>query len=101
MQPNRPATVVVVLAAGAGTRMKSATPKALHPVLGVPIVGHVLRIAEQLKPARMIVVTGHKRDAVEAWIDTQSYGCEVRFVEQAEQRGTGHAVKMAVPVVKT
>lgn len=97
MQPNRPATVVVVLAAGAGTRMKSATPKALHPVLGVPIVGHVLRIAEQLKPARMIVVTGHKRDAVEAWIDTQSYGCEVRFVEQAEQRGTGHAVKMAVP----
>jgi bifunctional UDP-N-acetylglucosamine pyrophosphorylase / glucosamine-1-phosphate N-acetyltransferase len=97
MQPNRSATAVVVLAAGAGTRMKSATPKALHPVLGVPMVGHVLRIAEQLKPGRMVVVTGHQRAAVEAWIGAQQWNCDVHFVEQAEQRGTGHAVKMAVP----
>ena len=97
MQPDRKGTTVVVLAAGAGTRMKSATPKALHPVLGLPMVGHVMRIAESLNPGRIVVVTGHAREAVEGWIGSQKWACEVAFVEQAEQRGTGHAVMQAVP----
>lgn len=88
---------VVILAAGQGTRMKSALPKALHPVLGVPMVGHVMRIAEALQPGRMILVTGHGRAAVQEWIGGQTWACPVRFVEQADQRGTGHAVQMALP----
>ncbi len=100
MQTQRSQTAVIILAAGMGTRMKSTTPKALHPILGVPMVGHVLRIAEVLKPAQMIVVTGHKREDVEAWIDTQRWSCAVDFVEQADQRGTGHAVQMAVPALR-
>lgn len=99
MNVDRKQTAVIVLAAGAGTRMKSATPKALHPVLGVPMVGHVLRIAERLRPGRMIVVTGHGREAVEAWISSEKWSCDVDFVEQAERRGTGHAVQMAVPAL--
>ena len=96
MTTDHASTAVVVLAAGAGTRMKSDTPKALHPVLGVPMVGHVLRTAETLQPDRLIVVTGHKRQAVETWIGQQQWSCPVLFAEQAEQRGTGHAVQMAV-----
>ncbi len=93
----RPDTAIVILAAGQGTRMKSSRPKALHEVLGLPMIGHVMRVAETLQPGRMVIVTGHGRDQVQGWIGSQSWSCDVRFVEQAEQRGTGHAVQMALP----
>jgi len=82
---------VIVLAAGEGTRMRSTTPKVLHEVGGRTMLGHVLLAAASLQPARTLVVVGHGRDAVTASLpDTAS------AVIQAEQRGTGHAVRVAL-----
>ncbi len=87
---------IVVLAAGQGKRMLSDLPKVLHPVLGEPMIGHVLRQCEALNPARVVVVTGHGRAEVEAWITNQSFGCPLEFVEQVSPRGTGHAMQCAM-----
>ena len=59
---------IVVLAAGEGTRMKSATPKILHSLAGIPLVGHVLATASALEPAHVIAVVRFARDAVAAVI---------------------------------
>ena len=79
---------VVILAAGQGTRMRSAKPKVLHALAGKPLVSHVLDTAEQLGATRTHVVIGHGAEQVEAELD----GRDVRFALQAEQKGTGHAV---------
>jgi bifunctional UDP-N-acetylglucosamine pyrophosphorylase/glucosamine-1-phosphate N-acetyltransferase len=78
---------VVVLAAGQGTRMKSARPKVVHEVAGEPMIRHVLAAARQLDPARIAVVIGYGADQVRAAV-----GDGVEFIVQAEQLGTGHAV---------
>ena len=57
---------VVVLAAGQGTRMKSSTPKVLHRLAGLPLIGHVLRTASSLSPEHVAVVVRHERDLVAA-----------------------------------
>lgn len=85
-------TTVIVLAAGQGTRMKSRRAKVLHELCGVPMLGHVLRSARALSPARLIVVVG--RDAQE--VESRFEG-EAEFVLQAEQNGTGHAVLVTQP----
>ena len=90
---------IVVLAAGQGKRMMSDLPKVLHPVLGEPMIGHVLRQCEALKPARVVVVTGHGRDQAEAWIETRTWSCPVQFVEQVAPRGTGHAMQCAMELL--
>jgi bifunctional UDP-N-acetylglucosamine pyrophosphorylase/glucosamine-1-phosphate N-acetyltransferase len=82
---------VVVLAAGQGTRMKSAHAKVLHALGGRPLIRHVLEASGGLAAGRSVVVVGHQADAVRAACD----GFEVRFVLQQEQRGTGHAVQVA------
>ncbi|MBY0275156.1 bifunctional UDP-N-acetylglucosamine diphosphorylase/glucosamine-1-phosphate N-acetyltransferase GlmU [Candidatus Binatia bacterium] len=82
---------VVVLAAGQGTRMKSAHAKVLHHLGGKPLVRHVLDACAPLGAARTAVVVGHQADAVEAACD--GYGAS--FALQREQRGTGHAVRIA------
>jgi bifunctional UDP-N-acetylglucosamine pyrophosphorylase/glucosamine-1-phosphate N-acetyltransferase len=80
---------VVILAAGLGTRMKSKTAKVLHRVCGKPLIQHVLDTALQIAPAeRIFVVVGHQADEVRKAVAIQG----VRFIEQKEQRGTGHAV---------
>jgi bifunctional UDP-N-acetylglucosamine pyrophosphorylase/glucosamine-1-phosphate N-acetyltransferase len=84
------AVAVVVLAAGEGTRMKSALPKVLHPLLGRSMLGHVLAACEPVA-ARLLVVVGHGREQVVATLSEQ-----VQPVVQAEQRGTGHAVRLAL-----
>ncbi|GAA3059012.1 bifunctional UDP-N-acetylglucosamine diphosphorylase/glucosamine-1-phosphate N-acetyltransferase GlmU [Streptomyces glomeratus] len=89
----RPAAVVV-LAAGEGTRMKSATPKVLHDICGRSLVGHVLAAARELKPENLVVVVGHAREKVGAHLAEIDPG--VRTAVQAEQNGTGHAVRMAL-----
>lgn len=89
----RPA-VVVVLAAGEGTRMRSRFPKVLHPVLDRPLLGHVLAATEALAPAHTVVVVGHGRDAVVDYLGQHHPG--VTTVVQQEQRGTGHAVRIAL-----
>ncbi|TSA84644.1 UDP-N-acetylglucosamine diphosphorylase/glucosamine-1-phosphate N-acetyltransferase [Deinococcus detaillensis] len=78
---------VVVLAAGAGTRMRSALPKMLHEVCGRPMVAWAVKAARDVGARDIVVVTGHGADQVEAALA----GPEVRFARQGEQLGTGHA----------
>ncbi|MEV4713667.1 bifunctional UDP-N-acetylglucosamine diphosphorylase/glucosamine-1-phosphate N-acetyltransferase GlmU [Micromonospora sp. NPDC049374] len=85
---------VVVLAAGEGKRMKSSLPKVLHPLLGRTLVGHVLNAAEPLAAARTLVVVGHGADQVRAHL--VGIAPEATAVHQAEQLGTGHAVRIAL-----
>ncbi|MFI5620698.1 bifunctional UDP-N-acetylglucosamine diphosphorylase/glucosamine-1-phosphate N-acetyltransferase GlmU [Streptomyces sp. NPDC051567] len=93
MSANRPAAVVV-LAAGEGTRMKSATPKVLHEICGRSLVGHVVAASRELDPAHLVVVVGHAREQVAAHLAEVDAG--VRTAVQHEQNGTGHAVRMAL-----
>ena len=86
---------VVIMAAGKGTRMRSARPKVLHALGGKPLLGHVLATAEQLAPARCVIVTGHGAEAVEAAFA----GPRREFARQMPQLGTGHAVQQAVPAL--
>jgi bifunctional UDP-N-acetylglucosamine pyrophosphorylase/glucosamine-1-phosphate N-acetyltransferase len=90
---NRPAAVVV-LAAGEGTRMKSVTPKVLHEICGRSLVGHVLAAAGELQPENLVVVVGHAREKVTAHL--AEVAPDVRTAVQAQQNGTGHAVRMAL-----
>ena len=89
----RPA-LVVVLAAGEGTRMKSGLIKVLHPVAGRPILGHVLGAVAATEPVHTVVVVGHQRDRVTTYLEEAEPG--VLTAVQEEQRGTGHAVREAV-----
>ncbi|MCX4778864.1 bifunctional UDP-N-acetylglucosamine diphosphorylase/glucosamine-1-phosphate N-acetyltransferase GlmU [Streptomyces sp. NBC_01264] len=93
MSANRPAAVVV-LAAGEGTRMKSATPKVLHEIGGRSLVGHVVAASRELDPTHLVVVVGHAREQVTAHL--ASIDADVRTAVQYEQNGTGHAVRMAL-----
>ncbi len=86
-------TAAVILAAGRGTRMKSDLPKVLHPLLGRPLVGFPVALAQRLSLQHIVVVTGYRREAVEAAVTAQAPNA--RFALQAEQLGTGHAVLMA------
>ena len=85
-------TALIVLAAGKGTRMLSDRPKVLHEVAGAPLLWHALRSGLALDPARIVVVTGHGAEAVEA--AAQEFA-DVTCVRQDEQLGTGHAVLQA------
>ena len=93
MTLSRPAAVIV-LAAGEGTRMKSSTPKVLHKFLGRSLLGHVLAAAEPLEAENTLVVVGHGRDAVTSHL--ADLAPSTRPVVQADQNGTGHAVRIAL-----
>jgi bifunctional UDP-N-acetylglucosamine pyrophosphorylase/glucosamine-1-phosphate N-acetyltransferase len=84
--------VAVVLAAGKSKRMKSDTPKVLHPVCGRPMIEYVLDAARVAGVGRMVVVIGHQADVVR---NALQHHPDVEFALQAEQKGTGHAVMMA------
>ncbi|PRY28403.1 bifunctional UDP-N-acetylglucosamine diphosphorylase/glucosamine-1-phosphate N-acetyltransferase GlmU [Pseudosporangium ferrugineum] len=92
-----PSRTVVVLAAGEGKRMKSATPKMLHPLLGRTLLGHVLHAAEAARASRTVVVVGHKADQVRAHLAEIAPGATP--VVQAQQNGTGHAVRIALDAI--
>ncbi len=87
-------SAVVVLAAGEGTRMRSATPKVLHSVAGRALVGHVLHAAEELDPEHLVVVVGHGRDQVRAHLAHTAP--RALAVVQEQQNGTGHAMRAAL-----
>ena len=90
------AGLVVILAAGRGTRMASPGPKVLQELCGRPMLGYVVDQALTLEPSRVLVVVGHGAEAVKGYLDEEKadLGVEVDFrcVLQAEQKGTGHAV---------
>lgn len=89
---------VLILAAGLGTRMKSEQAKVLHQLGGRPLIAHVLRTAAKLNPEKIVVVVGHQAEQVEAAARAAlapEMAARLRFVTQAEQRGTGHAVRCA------
>lgn len=88
-------TSVIILAAGKGTRMRSSLPKVLQPLAGRPLLGHVIETAKKLNAKNIITIFGHGGNLVQ-----QAFAQEnVQWVEQAEQLGTGHAVKVTLPVL--
>ena len=88
-----PALNIVILAAGKGTRMHSNKPKVLHEIGGKPILAHVITCAKALKPQKIIVVYGFGGEIVR-----EAFALEALiWVNQAEQKGTGHAVQQAMP----
>ena len=89
---------VVVLAAGEGKRMRSALPKVLHPLLGRTLLGHVLNAAAPLTAQGTLVVVGHAADQVTAHL--AEIAPQATPVLQAEQRGTGHAVRIALDALR-
>lgn len=86
---------IVILAAGKGTRMRSDLPKVLHAVGGKPILHHVIAAARQLNPQTITVVYGFGGEQVQQ----QTPGDDLKWVLQAEQLGTGHAVQQALPTL--
>ena len=86
----------VILAAGAGTRMKSNTPKVLHKICGVPMLAHVINCARTAGASKIVVVIGNGADEVKDTFKDQ----DIEFVLQEEQKGTGHALMQAQQAVK-
>lgn len=96
MSPYRPLSAVV-LAAGEGTRMRSGTPKVLHPLCGRPMLLHVVDALGALPLERVVVVVGHGAERVTKTLQEQlTTEAPVEFVEQRVQRGTGDAVSVAL-----
>lgn len=95
---------VLILAGGKGTRMKSATPKPLHTICGGPILSHILKTAQQLKPAAIGVLTGHQSELLKQTVkdNLANWGIKtpVEFLLQKELNGSGTAVKDSVPFIK-
>lgn len=89
----------VILAAGQGTRMKSARPKVLHELCGRPMVHHVVEAAFAAGAADVVVVVGHGREEVQAYL-ARAFGDRVRTAVQETQRGTGDAVRSAMPQLR-
>ena len=84
---------VIILAAGKGTRMKSALPKVLAPLAAKPLLAHVIQTAQNLGAASINVVVGHGADQVCSTFADES----INWYTQTEQNGTGHAVKQGIP----
>ncbi len=90
---------VVVLAAGSGTRMKSKTVKVLHTIAGRSMIGHVLHAVAAVEPRCIVAVVGHQREQVAPHIQELVPDCVLAV--QKEQRGTGHAVRIALEALET
>ena len=96
---------ILILAAGKGTRMKSALPKPLHPVCGYPILAHILKAAQTLNPSGIGLVIGHGAEQVKQVVldnlSTWGITAPVEFFVQTELAGSGSAVKAALPFLHT
>jgi len=86
----------IVLAAGKGVRMQSDLPKVFHELLGEPMLSYVLKTVQNLHPVKTLVVVGHMRQLIMDYYKDWP----VEFVVQAEQLGTGHAVRQAEPKLR-
>lgn len=89
----------IIMAAGKGTRLRSELPKVLHEVLGLPMIGYAVRASLKAGARRVVVVLGHGKEEVEAWLqaelDARGLGDRVHFATQENQLGTAHAVYAA------
>lgn len=90
--------VTIILAAGQGTRMKSALPKVLHPVAGLPMVSHVAKAARDAGSDRLAIVLGHGADQVRDRLGAGDG--QTQFFVQPEQLGTADAVRAAMPAIE-
>jgi len=90
--------VILILAAGEGTRMQSQLPKVLHKVLGRTLIEHVIDAANELNPSQLVVVVGAHRELVEDVVGKVSP--DAKIVVQEKRGGTGHAVRIALENVK-
>ena len=92
---------IIILAAGKGTRMRSAQSKVLHKLAGKSMIAHVTDSVRQLHPKKMHIVTGHQKQQVEqhltAYQQQQHMDIPIHFVEQQQQLGTAHAIKQVLP----
>lgn len=88
---------VIILAAGKGSRMHSKQPKVLQTIGGLAMIDHVVRTALAIRPTKIIVVVGHQAEIVKQHLSVYS---QLEFVEQTEQLGTGHAVKVAASALQ-
>lgn len=95
MNDSKPPLDILILAAGQGTRMRSARPKVLHDIAGKAMLQHVIDRARTLGTANLKVIIGHGAEQVQAVIS----GPDIEWVAQHEQLGTGHAVQQALPVL--
>jgi len=87
-----PKLAIVIMAAGRGTRLKSRRPKVLHAIGGKPLLSHVISAASKVvSPSDIYAVVGHEAEMVKTAVASSG----IRFVEQTEQRGTGHAIQCA------
>jgi bifunctional UDP-N-acetylglucosamine pyrophosphorylase/glucosamine-1-phosphate N-acetyltransferase len=93
-----PKLAAIILAAGQGTRMKSTLSKMLHPLAGRPLIYYSVRAALDAGASDVVVVVGNGAAEVEAYL-AATFGKTVRTAIQSEQRGTGHAASMAMPVI--
>jgi bifunctional UDP-N-acetylglucosamine pyrophosphorylase/glucosamine-1-phosphate N-acetyltransferase len=90
-------TSVIILAAGLGKRMHSSLPKVLVPVCGRPMLFNSLMQLEAILPnAHVAIVVGHQKEKVIEQVSTQNFNLKIDFIDQPEQKGTGHAVKCAM-----
>ncbi len=96
--PAQPPCTAIILAAGQGTRMRSARPKVLHELCGRPMIHHVVSAALAAGADDVIVVVGHGREEVAAYL-AGAFGERVRTAVQETQQGTGHAVRCALPAL--
>ncbi len=95
---------VLVLAGGKGTRMKSATPKPLHTIFGLPLLAHILQTADALKPSANVILCGHQADILKKIVkeNYKNWGikADLKFALQKVLNGSGSAVKYAMPALK-
>ncbi len=89
--------VVVILAAGKGSRMHSDLPKVLHQLAGKPLLAHVMDAARSLNPQKIVTVYGHGGDQVQAYFNQYKTNAPLQWVLQEQQLGTGHAVAQTLP----
>ena len=99
--PNHSERAVVVLAAGAGTRMKSDRQKTLHEIGGRSLLSHSLHAAAGVAPTHLVAVVGHQRDQVSPAVEqiAEQMHVEIRQAIQEEQNGTGHAVQVGLSAI--
>jgi UDP-N-acetylglucosamine diphosphorylase/glucosamine-1-phosphate N-acetyltransferase len=96
MDPDKNRVAAVILAAGMGTRMKSSKAKVLHEIGGRPMITYVVQTAQRIAGDNIVLVVGHQADTVKSVV---SQNADVAYALQAEQLGTGHAVRCALPQI--